>query len=209
MGLTKSSWRLTGSLALAGAALLAACGGNEGATPTAATGPAATASKAAATSAATAAATAETKAAATATTTGTPQAATPAAAGATTVRIGETSLGKVLVDEQGRTLYTFKNDPPNEGKSVCNGNCAAIWRPLLAPAAGAPTKPAEAASAITVITRDDGSKQVAYGGQPLYRYSADAAPGDTKGEGVGGVWSVARPEAGPSAGASGAGDPGY
>jgi predicted lipoprotein with Yx(FWY)xxD motif len=166
--------------ALAGVALLAACAGDE-ATPT----PASTAAKAA-----TAASTPKT--AATSAATGSPSAASPAAS-ATTVRIGDTSLGKVLVDERGMTLYTFKNDPPNEGKSVCNGNCASIWPPVPAPASGNPSKPADAAGAIVVITRDDGSKQVAYAGQPLYRYTPDTAAGETKGEGVGGNWFVARP----------------
>jgi predicted lipoprotein with Yx(FWY)xxD motif len=167
-------------LALAGVALLAACGEDD-ATAT----PVSTAARAATT-------VAPAKTTGTVGATSSPAAAT-AAAGATTVRIGDTSLGKVLVDEQGMTLYTFKNDPPNEGKSVCNGNCASIWPPVPAPASGTATKPAEAAGAIVAITRDDGSKQVAYAGQPLYRYAPDTAAGETKGEGVGGNWFVARP----------------
>ncbi len=192
-GLSSTRW-LAGRLAIVAAVLLAACAEDDAATPTPARSTATSVSTAkVGTPAAPATSAATPKATATPTATATPQAATPAS-GPTTVQIRETSLGKVLADERSMTLYTFVNDPPNEGKSVCNGNCAAIWPPLPAPATGAPAKPAEAASAITVITRDDGSKQVAYAGQPLYRYSADAAPGDTKGEGVANrAWTVARP----------------
>jgi predicted lipoprotein with Yx(FWY)xxD motif len=175
---------LVAGAALTALALLAACGGGEQAKP------APTASKTA-TAATTPAATA--KATATAASTGTPKAAATSTPSATTLRVGDTALGKVLVDEKGMTLYTFKNDPTDASKSACNGNCAAIWPPLAAPASGSPTKPAEASGAIAVVTRDDGSKQVAYGGLPLYRYQADSAPGETKGEGAGGNWTVARP----------------
>lgn len=185
------------------ATLLGACAEDDTATPT----PARSAATSASTSkAATPAEIA--KSTGTAAASGSPLTPAPAT-GVTTVRIGDTPLGKVLVDERGHTLYMFRNDPTNEGKSVCNGNCAAIWPYLPAPAAGSPTKPAEATAAITVIIRDDGSKQVAYAGHPLYRYAADTAPGETKGEGVGGVWSVARPEASQTTGAPGPGDPGY
>ncbi|WP_411383076.1 hypothetical protein ACK3BK_18895 [Pseudomonas sp. L7] len=100
-------------------------------------------------------------------------------------KVGDSALGKVLVDSKGLTLYTFTKD--SAGKSACNGQCAQNWPPL---AAGAYAK---AADGYSVITRDDGSKQWAYKDQPLYSWVKDQKPGDTTGEGVGQVWHVAKP----------------
>jgi predicted lipoprotein with Yx(FWY)xxD motif/uncharacterized cupredoxin-like copper-binding protein len=122
-----------------------------------------------------------------------PVAASPGAeTSATTVMVGNSSLGPILTDSQGLTLYTFKNDVPNSGKSAVNGNLASVWPPLVL-ASGSPTKPPSLGGDLTLITRDDGSKQVAYKGQPLYRYSRDSGPGDVNGQNVGGVWFVAMP----------------
>jgi predicted lipoprotein with Yx(FWY)xxD motif len=191
------SWSAIGVVVASGALLGAACAGGEEATPAkgTATSAATSATKASPTTAATPAAT--TKAAATTApaATGSPKAAaTPGATTPTTaLRVGDTSLGKVIVDNNGFTLYTFKNDPPNGDKSACNGNCASIWPPAFAPATGEPQKAAEATGTVKIITRDDGTKQIAYNGLPLYRYQPDTAPGEVKGEGVGGNWNVARP----------------
>lgn len=192
-GFVRSRSWLTAGVALASVALLgAACSGGAE-TKATATSKATTAAttKAAATTAATPAAT--TKSAPTAA--ASPKAAsTPGATTPTTaLRVAETSLGKVIVDNNGMTLYTFKNDPPNGDKSACNGNCATLWPPAFAPASGDPTKSADVTGTVKLITRDDGSKMISYNGLPLYRYASDAAPGETKGEGVGGNWSVARP----------------
>lgn len=93
----------------------------------------------------------------------------------------------VLVGPNGMTLYTFDKDTPNSGKSVCNGPCATNWPPLMA--SDSDTNQA----AYTVITRDDGKKQWAFKGQPLYYWIKDAKPGDTSGDGVGQVWHTAKP----------------
>ncbi|MEA5669936.1 hypothetical protein VA602_01120 [Pseudomonas sp. MH2] len=103
----------------------------------------------------------------------------------TPATVGDSALGKVLVDSKGLTLYTFTKD--SAGKSGCNGQCAQNWPPL---AAGPYAK---AADGYSVITRDDGSKQWAYKDQPLYGWVKDQKPGDTTGEGVGQVWHVAKP----------------
>jgi predicted lipoprotein with Yx(FWY)xxD motif len=108
------------------------------------------------------------------------------AASAIAAAPGKTSNG-VLVGDNGMTLYTFDKDAPNSGKSACNGGCAANWPPLAA-SAGAKTE-----GAWSVITRDDGSKQWAYKGQPVYYWVKDKAVGDKTGDGVGGVWHVAKP----------------
>jgi predicted lipoprotein with Yx(FWY)xxD motif len=90
----------------------------------------------------------------------------------------------LLTDAAGRTLYTFTKDAP--GKSHCNGGCAAAWPPFLA------KEGATATGNYSVVTRDDGAKQWAINGKPLYHFAADTQPGDAKGEGQGGVWFVVR-----------------
>jgi len=91
----------------------------------------------------------------------------------------------MLVDGSGMTLYTFDKD--SGAKSVCNGPCATNWPPLAA-AGGA-----MASGDWSVITRDDGSKQWAYKGKPLYTWSKDKMAGDKTGDGFNSVWHVARP----------------
>jgi predicted lipoprotein with Yx(FWY)xxD motif len=110
----------------------------------------------------------------------------------TTVSVAETDLGAVLVGPDGLTLYTFANDVPDSGSSACTDSCAQAWPPLTVEG-DEPTAAAELTGALEVITRDDGSSQVTYNGQPLYYYVQDQAPGDTTGDGVGGVWDVATP----------------
>ena len=93
----------------------------------------------------------------------------------------------VLVGPNGMTLYTFDKDVADSGKSVCNGPCATNWPPLMA----ADTDTAN--GAYTVITRDDGKKQWAAKGKPLYYWARDAKPGDKTGEGFNNVWKAAKP----------------
>ena len=100
-------------------------------------------------------------------------------------KVADTSKGKALVDAKGMTLYTFDRDAA--GKSACNGQCAQNWPPLMA----APN--ASASGDWTVVTRDDGSKQWAYKGKPLYLWVKDTKPGEVTGDGVNNVWHVAMP----------------
>ena len=90
----------------------------------------------------------------------------------------------VWVDAKGMTLYVFDKDAG--GKSACNGPCATNWPPLMAGA------DAKAAGDWTVITRDDGSKQWAYKGKPLYTWVKDTKAGDMTGDNVNNVWHVAK-----------------
>ncbi len=90
----------------------------------------------------------------------------------------------VLVAANGMTLYTFDNDKAGSGKSVCNGPCAVAWPPLMAAAADQPN------GDYSVITRDDGARQVAYKGKPLYFYKADQKAGDRTGDNFKDVWHV-------------------
>jgi predicted lipoprotein with Yx(FWY)xxD motif len=96
--------------------------------------------------------------------------ATPAAV---TLRPINNALGDVFVDYKGMTLYAFDGD--EAGKSACAGDCARVWIPL---------KAAELAKPLgdwTAIRRDDGSRQWAYKGRPLYSFAGDGKPGDAKG----------------------------
>lgn len=91
----------------------------------------------------------------------------------------------VLVNEAGMTLYTFDKDAG--GKSACNDQCAKIWPPVMAAA------DAKASGDLTIITRDDGGKQWAYKGKPVYLYSKDAKAGDKSGDNFKDVWHAAKP----------------
>jgi predicted lipoprotein with Yx(FWY)xxD motif len=93
----------------------------------------------------------------------------------------------VFVGANGMTLYTFDRDTMGSGKSVCNGPCASAWPPLMAQG------DAKASGDWTIVTRDDGSKQWAYKGKPLYYWQRDAKPGDRTGDGVNNAWRLARP----------------
>lgn len=94
------------------------------------------------------------------------------------------AMGGMLEDAKGMTLYTWDNDK-EANKSSCNGMCLMNWPALKAEASD------KDMGDWKVITRDDGSKQWAYKGKPLYYFSMDAATGDKKGEGRGMVWHMA------------------
>jgi predicted lipoprotein with Yx(FWY)xxD motif len=93
----------------------------------------------------------------------------------------------VFVGPNGLTLYTFDRDALGSGKSVCNGQCAALWPPLMASASAAPS------ADWTIVVRDDGSRQWAYKGKPVYYWVKDTKPGERTGDGVNNVWRLARP----------------
>lgn len=120
-----------------------------------------------------------------------PTAATPAAPGGATISTADAgALGTILTTADGLTLYTFKNDVAGDGKSACEGGCAAAWPALID---GEPTAGEGVTGELGTITRADGAKQVTYNGMPLYRFVNDAVPGETNGQNVGSVWFVAQP----------------
>ncbi len=96
------------------------------------------------------------------------------------------TVNGALVDGGGMTLYTFDKDTAAD-KSACNGPCATLWPAFVAEPS------AMAGGGYTVITRDDGSKQWAYKGKALYRYSGDRKPGETSGDNFRDIWHVAHP----------------
>ncbi|HET7471759.1 MAG TPA: hypothetical protein VFJ71_01415 [Candidatus Limnocylindrales bacterium] len=99
--------------------------------------------------------------------------------------------GTYLTGKDGLTLYVFAKDTKDSGKSACNDQCAANWPPYMADE----TDEVEAEGAtgtLSIVTRDDGSKQLAYNGLPLYYFAKDKAAGDTNGKAIAN-WSLAAP----------------
>ncbi|HAT30139.1 MAG TPA: hypothetical protein DCW29_04600 [Janthinobacterium sp.] len=90
----------------------------------------------------------------------------------------------VLQNSAGMTLYTFDKDVAGSGKSACTGPCAVAWPPLAAPA--------RVTAPYSIVTRDDGARQLAYNGKPLYLFAADKAPGQRGGDNVKQIWHVAK-----------------
>lgn len=120
-----------------------------------------------------------------------PAAVDAPAAGTVVTVASDDALGAFLTDAEGRTLYLFTSDSP--GVSTCEGGCLGAWPPLLTD--GEPVaQGATEASLLGTLTRADGSVQVTYGGWPLYFFAADAAAGDTAGQGVSDVWFVVAPD---------------
>jgi predicted lipoprotein with Yx(FWY)xxD motif len=96
--------------------------------------------------------------------------------------------GGLLVNSQGMTLYVFDRDrAAGPGKSVCVNQCAANWPPLVVAEGARPS------GDYAIITRDDGGKQWAYKGRPLYVWTKDLKPGDATGDGLNKVWHAVKP----------------
>ncbi|MBV8693489.1 MAG: hypothetical protein JOY57_17660 [Actinobacteria bacterium] len=104
----------------------------------------------------------------------------------------DAKLGPILVDGEGRTLYRFAKDV--NGTIACTGNCATTWPPFVV--TGTPPQAPDGGGTVATVDRPDGGgTQVTFNGAPLYRYSGDSKPGDTNGQGIGGVWFVVAPTA--------------
>jgi predicted lipoprotein with Yx(FWY)xxD motif len=106
--------------------------------------------------------------------------------GTATLMKVKTSIGPVLADSKGFTLYWYSKD--TRMTSACTGGCATAWPPVIG-------KPAAAMGVrltgkLGTITRAGGMTQATYKGHPLYTYAGDTAPGQVKGNGLGGVWHV-------------------
>jgi predicted lipoprotein with Yx(FWY)xxD motif len=109
------------------------------------------------------------------------------------VSTAKTSLGRIIVNSSGRTLYLFEKD--RNGKSACSGQCAVFWPPLIT--SGKPSVAGGAkASLIGTTRRADGHLQVTYNHHPLYTFVKDKKAGQTIGEGVnafGAAWDAISP----------------
>jgi predicted lipoprotein with Yx(FWY)xxD motif len=105
--------------------------------------------------------------------------------------------GDYLTGSDGKALYIFKSDVQGSGESTCYDACIAAWPAYLV---DSPEHESGLTGDFTVITRNDGTYQLAYNGWPLYYFAGDTKAGDTTGQGVGEVWYVAnyQAEASPS-----------
>jgi len=95
-------------------------------------------------------------------------------------------VGGRLVDSTGMTLYVFDRDVPGSGKSACGNACPSIWPPAAAAAGAKPE------GDFSIITRDDGARQWAYKGRPLYLHNFDKKPGEVNGDNEGNLWHVVK-----------------
>ena len=110
-----------------------------------------------------------------------------AASNATLMKV-KTSIGPVLANSKGFTLYWYAKD--TSMTSACTGGCATAWPPLI----GTPKAAmgVRLTGKLAAITRAGGLTQATYKGHPLYTYAGDTAPGQVKGNGLGGVWHALR-----------------
>ena len=99
-------------------------------------------------------------------------------------KVADSSSGKILVDANGMTVYTYDQDA--SGKSNCNGQCAEYWPPVKAMSSDKPV------GDMTIIKRDDGSMQWADGGKPLYTFVKDKKAGDAMGDNMKNVWHIVK-----------------
>jgi len=105
------------------------------------------------------------------------------------VGLGTSAIGPVLVNNRGMTLYTFANDMG--GVSACLADCLGTWPALTTDTPDSlPLQPGLPGT-FTAGARDDGSQQIALNDMPLYTFAGDMEPGQTNGQGIGGVWFAA------------------
>ena len=108
--------------------------------------------------------------------------------------VATTSLGPVLVDNKGLTVYLLTADSP--GHSSCAAVCLQFWPPVSAPAGSAAPSVQGVSAALAVTKATSGASMLTAGGWPLYTFAADKAPGDVNGQGkksFGGTWYAVSP----------------
>lgn len=136
-----------------------------------------------------------------------PAAPVPSASGEA-ISAQPTSLGTILVDGKGMTVYEFANDKGS--MSTCTVACAANWPFVQAPASLPASLPGVTGALGTTARPDGGARQLTIAGHPLYTFAGDSAPGQTNGQGItldGGLWTVVSPAGAPEAHPSQAGAP--
>jgi predicted lipoprotein with Yx(FWY)xxD motif len=117
-----------------------------------------------------------------------------ATTGPAEITVASTKFGKAITDAKGMTLYLFQ--PDTTTKSTCYGSCAVAWPPLLTNGTPKIEGSGLDQSKLGVTTRTDGTKQVTYGGHPLYYYVGDRSAGVIAGQNVnanGGLWLLVKP----------------
>ena len=111
---------------------------------------------------------------------------TPVATNDADVILTQSTFGPILTDRRGSTLYMFSNDTPTS--ATCTGGCASAWPAFLFQ--GTPTVGEGLNPDLFTSVDGEGGPQLAYNGHPLYYFAGDSAPGDTNGQGSGGVWFI-------------------
>jgi predicted lipoprotein with Yx(FWY)xxD motif len=131
--------------------------------------------------------------------TGTSAAILPAQSGAVSASPGAglkaataATMGSIVTDGSGWTLYRSDNDKNIPPTSNCTGSCATEWPPA-APVSDTQITGVDG-NLVGSLTRADGTQQLTLNGWPLYRYTGDEQPGQTNGQGVGQVWFASTPE---------------
>jgi predicted lipoprotein with Yx(FWY)xxD motif len=106
---------------------------------------------------------------------------------AVVVNSASNSLGTILVDSQGMTLYHLSGEV--NGKFICTGSCLSVWHPLTVPAG---SEPSGEVGSLGTVKRPEGTMQVTYKGTPLYTFAQDKQAGETNGQGIKdvGTWSA-------------------
>lgn len=106
------------------------------------------------------------------------------------------SLGMIVTNGSGMTVYRFDADSNNPPKSNCTGGCSSAWPPVLVTGSATPQVSGVSSSLVGEVTRSDGGKQLTLDGWPLYTYAGDSGPGSTAGQGSGGTWWAVTPTGG-------------
>ncbi|MDO0925070.1 hypothetical protein QQY24_06420 [Streptomyces sp. TG1A-8] len=104
------------------------------------------------------------------------------------------TLGTLVTDAGGRTLYRFDEDSPKPPTTTCTGGCQTTWPPVIVQPGGKVYADGVQTSAVGTVARPDGTMQLTIDGWPLYRFSGDHSAGDTKGQGVNGTWFAVAPD---------------
>ncbi|MBP2414669.1 putative lipoprotein with Yx(FWY)xxD motif [Arthrobacter stackebrandtii] len=123
---------------------------------------------------------------------GAPGGSSQSQAAAGTLHTAGTSPGTILVNGAGMTLYYYDHDTKGESASACTGPCISLW-PAVTTTAATPTIEGVTGT-VGTITGTGGAKQVTLNGLPLYTFAGDKKPGDTTGQGYGGIWWVVGPD---------------
>jgi predicted lipoprotein with Yx(FWY)xxD motif len=116
---------------------------------------------------------------------------TPTGASAALLSASVSGIGTVLEASNGFTIYHLTTEVG--GQIKCTGGCRATWPPILAPTGALPALPDGVPGTLATIDRPDGGVQLTLDGMPLYTYSGDSGPGQSNGQGVGGVWFAVSP----------------
>lgn len=132
---------------------------------------------------------------------GAPSASSGASAPSAGLSTSATSLGTIVVDTAGRTVYRYDADKQGATSSACTGGCAAAWPAVPAGSVSGGSGGSGVTGKVGSITGVDGKAQATLDGWPLYYYADDAQPGDTTGQSVGGTWWVVTPAGGVITGA--------